>query len=516
MFVMSAKVENVRSSGFGAHVARFRKAQDGTFTVFGLFILVMMLVASGMAIDIVRHEQKRLRIQSTLDRAVLAAADLGQQIPAETVVQDYIDKANLGDITVTIPPATSANDIRDVKVKVNEDMDSLFLNMVGIPTMAINASSRAVEQVSNVEISMVLDISGTMRFASSAGGSRISHLRDAGEAFVDLVLTGPAANTTTVNLVPYAGQVNPGPYLFDAIGGVRTHAYSSCVQLEDADFQHTGLPFSSTMQVAHFNQWGIGSTTGPDWMQWGWCPSPASSVIVASNDATQLKTQIRNMPLHDGTGTHAGMKWGLALLDPSSNALFRDMDGQGMNYTADRFEDPNTQGGQPVTVTTNANFVADPFEDRPALWSDTNSKKYIVLMTDGAITDQFTPKYTGFNDLDAENTDNEQDYDNVDGIYYDYANATVAANNQRANMRSIQLTAKSENVANLKRVCDLAKAQNITIFTIGYEIGIGSTAEGEMKYCASTDSHYHRVEGLDITKTFESIAREIYDLRLVN
>lgn len=494
----------------------FQKDQNGTVTIFGLFILVMMLIVSGMAIDIVRHEQKRVRIQTTLDRAVLAAADLGQLNSPEAVVQDYIDKANLGSVTVTIPPATDELDLRRVQVKATQQSDSMFLNMVGIPSMAVNASSQAEEKVTNIEISLVLDISGSMRFASSAGNTKIFHLRNAAEDFVDLVLTGPSASTSTINLVPYAGQVNPGPFLFDAVGGVRQHRYSSCIQLEDADFLGSGLPTVSTTQVAHFMQWPI----APAFMQWGWCPSEDASIIVASNNHTELVDQIRNMPLHDGTGTHAGMKWGLALLDPTSNDEIRAMNGQSLSLVGETYDDPDEiPSGLPSltsSYTYPANLVLDAFEDRPAAWGSADTSKFIVLMTDGNITPQYTPKFRGYSDDDADVADNEPDADNVDGIHYDYENAQVEAQNQDGSLKSTLLTTRAQNVDNFKRVCDQARAEGIKVFTIAYEVADTSQAAGEMRYCATTDSDYHNVSGLDISKAFEAIAREIFALRLTN
>ena len=59
-----------------ATVAKFRAAEDGSMTVFTLFIFVMMLMVGGMAVDLMRFETQRAHLQNTLDSAALAATCL--------------------------------------------------------------------------------------------------------------------------------------------------------------------------------------------------------------------------------------------------------------------------------------------------------------------------------------------------------------------------------------------------------------------------------------------------------
>ncbi len=66
----------------------------------------------------------------------------------------------------------------------------------------------------------------------------------------------------------------------------------------------------------------------------------------------------------------------------------------------------------------------------------------------------------------------------------------------------------------LAAICSAAKAQNIEIFTIGFETSSASSAI--MQGCASSDAHHFDVNGLEISDAFTSIAREIHELRLTN
>ncbi len=62
------------SKRFGA---RFRRDEDGAIMLFSLFMFMMILFIGGSGVDLMRFETERAKLQSTLDRAVLAAADAG-------------------------------------------------------------------------------------------------------------------------------------------------------------------------------------------------------------------------------------------------------------------------------------------------------------------------------------------------------------------------------------------------------------------------------------------------------
>lgn len=462
--------------------ARFLRREDGTVLVFALFIILCMMLASGMAFDVVRTEVARSMLQNTLDRSVLAAADLDQTLEPEDVVTDYFDRVDLqeflGDTVVE-----EGLGFRTVTADASADMTTRFMRLAGVPVIKVPTVAQANETVENVEISLVLDTSGSMRF-----DDRITPLRAAATKFVDMVLDGRRAQDTTINLVPYAGQTNPGPILFSLLGGVRDHNQSSCLFMENADFLHTGLPVSSHRQVPHFMKWDIAWSH----MDWGWCPRDANRIRVHSNNATELKTFINTMKLHDGTGTQVGMKWALALLDPTS----RDE----------------------VTLLRQAGGAPASAENRPLDWDEPSGQKFIVLMTDGLITDQFEPKYTGIRDIDSDSYDNEaNDRDDIDGIDHDILNAELELDFQkdtegRTGRYTKTVSSRSTNLANFYRMCDAAKAKGIIIYTIAFEAPAG--ASEEMRNCASTPANFFEVSQVEIGAAFSSIARQINQLRL--
>ena len=140
--------------------SRFGRDEDGSVIVFTLFILVLMLVVSGMAVDFMRFESRRSMLQGTVDRAVLAAADLDQTLDPAAVVQDYFDINGFGDALVGTPAIVDDGSYRSVSATGVITLDTYFLRLIGMDTMNASATSTAIEGVGNIEVSLVLDVSG--------------------------------------------------------------------------------------------------------------------------------------------------------------------------------------------------------------------------------------------------------------------------------------------------------------------------------------------------------------------
>ncbi|MEM0935325.1 MAG: Tad domain-containing protein [Pseudomonadota bacterium] len=457
-------------------LTNFCADEDGAMLSWGLFTTLGIFMATGLGLSMQLYEVYRTQLQNTLDRAVLAATDLDQPLEAEEVIADYVMRAGMAG-ALKNSDVTEGLNFRTSTADAGFDMNTIFVP--GQQYWDVDATSTAFESVTDVEISLVLDISGTMRFEN-----RLEPLEDAAVEFVQMVLEGDRAEGTTVSVVPYSGQVNPGPLLFDEMGGERLHDNSSCVYLEREEFDHTGFPDSSSTQVPHFHKWNV------DWefMDWGWCPSEHMRIRPLQNDVVALETFLRSMRLHDGTGTHNGMRYGLALLDPASESVLDVLEGTGEMPTM--------------------------AYDRPRAWDATDSVKYIVLMTDGQITDQFIPKYYEFRDPDEDDEDNESgDVDDIDGIDHEKLNAEVETNNQNSSIgKDEKLTSRNENLADFYKACDAAKANDVIVFTIAFEAPEG--AKTEMRNCASSINHYFDVDQLEIGAAFSSIARTINQLRL--
>lgn len=427
------------------------------------FLLIPMTLCAGGAVDLLRHEQIRVALQDSLDRGVLAAAALNQPNSARSTIEGYLKTVSFGTpIALTVTEDRQINS-RRVAATAMVAYPTTFLGLAGIRTLTVPAKASAQETRQNVEMSLVLDISGSMY-----DNQGMVQLKPAAKNFVDAVLKEDTRAVTSVSIVPFAGQVNLGEGVFDYLASQknqpqnwkydRRHRLSSCFEMLDTDFGSAGMPFwPDRDQVPHFTFYNLNSTGKKPW----WCPTDDASISYLSNDPVYLKKRIDALQPFDGTGTAYAMKWAQLLLDPAMQST--------------------------VTAIANRKLAPVPtsFVGRPAAFNDPDTLKFLVLMTDGQIAFQPRPKDDSIDVL----TDRS-----VNGIHKEIFSGRVEDQ--------------------YKRVCDYSKSKGITIFTIAFKISDNNVAK-KLAACASNPSFAYRVDGLDIAKAFQSIASAIQKLKLI-
>ena len=224
----------------------------------------------------------------------------------------------------------------------------------------------------------------------------------------------------------------------------------SCIELQPSDLEAAGLPSEGLYpQLARFSYW-TSPVTNP------WCPQSELRVRYASNDREALNDAIDGFTsLSDGTGTHYAMKYALDLLEPSSNGDCNALRGAGL--------------------------LGSDFVDRPLPHG--SSQKYIVLMTDGGVSDEYRPNDVYEPTLETERL-------NLD------SSKVFRSRNRNASFDLFQ------------DVCSLAKHEDrdVIVYTIAMD---SSTAEDQLRDCASSPSHFFAVSSGDIEEVFEAIARSL-------
>ncbi len=450
--------------------------QRGGITPLMLVLFIGLILTTGIALDLARYESERSDLQNALDRGVLAAASLSQTLDAETTVNEYLDTRMLSHDPLAVRVISQdAIDARRVDASAIYDMDTTFLRMAGMGGMSVPAVSAAAQQTEHLEVSLVVDISGSMarEFTGGTGFKRLDVMRSSAANFVDAVLTPSAITTTTMSLVPYSGHVNAG-VLFDHFNTSRVHTFSSCNEFTDTDFDTSALPAADSRgQVPHFQWFTFEGGRGHE-ADWGWCPSDDQALVPFSNDPDVLKNQINGLVGHDGTGTPNGMKWGLGLLDPSIQPLTQAM--------------------------VDAGLVEPGFANRPVAFNTPDTLKILVVMTDGNIRYQQRPR--------PENYNSQGEIDH-------WANNRLTSSYATLNTSSKRNTDEALQSSRFLALCSLAKQAGVIVFTIGFDISVGSDAYSEMRNCASSPSHFYDVDGLDLDAAFQQIATNITKLKLV-
>ncbi|WP_339929686.1 TadE/TadG family type IV pilus assembly protein [Yoonia sp. 208BN28-4] len=480
---------------------QFGRDENGSMIVFSLYLLVVMLILGGMAVDFMRFESRRSMLQGVSDRAALAGASLRNSSTdeeAEAIALDYFVKAGLDQYLVGQPTASGGDDAnyRAVQVKAEMELDTFFLKLVGIDALTAGSSSKAIEGVGNVEISLVVDISGSMRETTHdengtpLAQTKMQALQEAAKAFTAAIFTEQHRGKISLSLVPYSADVNIGPTLFGRVTNKQhDHDYSHCLNIPDSEFASPAWNTSLTYtQVQHFQYYdrddGTASISNPV------CPRYTQErVIFMSQNKDNIDDQIELLAPRNSTSIHLGLKWGAALLDPSTRAM--------------------VAGGQ------EGEFSGRPFDYPSATNPDSRTEKFIVLMTDG--DNQWSYR------LDDEHYDTPSEIAHWEDYNLDNWTANYATNTTRDDWTYVRYTApkylelygiEGESDADqlTKNLCDAAKLKGIQIHTIAFEAT--SAGESLMSYCASSPSHYHNASGSELVSIFEAIAAQITDLRL--
>lgn len=398
----------------------FRSEEEGGVTIFVISLFILMIIFGGIAVDVMRFEWRRVTLQETMDRAMLASANLvvpPNQTP-ESVAQNWFDVAGLGDeLTVdytlnTLDGEATANSRRVVGQATVRSYNH-FMHMVDIPWFQSRVSSAAEQGVSNIEVIMALDITGSMG-ESSGSTTKIAALRQAATNFVNILKFSRDANGAytipkdpnnliSIGMVPYSSNVNVPVALRQQFNVQHLSSWDfqpnqgvprvNCLEISPDTFGTMALSQSNPISMAAVTNAGASdpglavtlpgatNTNGANGgvVNRGYTAPVATDYASASNmchhgdntatgadesgsnliqlpttDISTLRTQINQLIPRGNTSIAVGMRWATALIDESARPI----------YTALRGGVPGMAG-------------------RPAANNDSETRKIIVLMTDG-------------------------------------------------------------------------------------------------------------------------------------
>ncbi len=358
-------------------VKRFNHDERGAMAFIILFFFIMMLMFGGIAVDVMRFETRRVAMQQTMDRAALAAANLNNAVTATAVVNDYFAKADLGAglnmVNFTAPTVTtSGNGVTSKKVEVSSRVRSnnFFMHLLNVDYLEGPAATTAEQGVAQIEVILVLDVSGSMN-----DNGKIAALRTSATNFVNKIKDLDALNQVSVGIVPYNAQVNLGPLLrgqFNAThipvenGNVLSPVTNvNCLQLPSTIFDSTAIPTTLALPMVSYADTNSDSDDvgAAAWnsVDYGThilnssnpCnPTTRRTVLMPTKTRAPILNHISNLTAGGNTSIFLGMRWGVALIDESARPI----------YTA--IADVSVAG-------------------RPADNTDQRTRKIIILMTDG-------------------------------------------------------------------------------------------------------------------------------------
>ncbi len=585
MNAMNALVTRQREPGLPTQlIRRFVADQNGSLTIFALVLFVLMVFMGGLAIDLMRYEQTRTALQNTLDRATLASASLTQTLNPADVVTDYFTKAGmvqyLNSVTVTeglnfrnvVADASAAtnpfflNMLQDGKITADRDTKYAVNKMDSRKQLDAVGHSMAEQRISNVEITLVLDVSGSM-----GSNNRLVNLKSAAKEFVSSILTKDVESKIAIAIVPFNSQVNVNADLLSKYtnrSNASGTANVNCIDLPAAMYNQTSIPTNTPLSMsAHADGWTISlnyydyhydyySATDANWakpyvvsghfINNSCPPEPQNMIALPSRSITTLQSQINNLYAIGGTSIDTGFKWGLAMMDPTLRSAYSSL----------------ISGGK----------IPSSLSGRPFDYTDPEAMKVIVVMTDGENTsrDQVGENYkSGLSSI------YKSSYDGQYSIRFQTGRPGVAGSNEyyvphknawqnkpytrdgstsytatqqtwpqvwsamRVKYVAWQFYARALSGGDynqmpgifdtwmstlatsfdgttmdtqLNNLCTMAKTNKVIVYGIAFEAPpVGQTA---ISKCATSSAHYFNASGIQISTAFRAIASNISQLRL--
>lgn len=539
----------------GRPLRRFRRGEDGSLLVFGLFLFATFFLMSGMAVDLMRTENRRTALSQSLDRCALNAAALRQTLDPATVVRDCVDRdgmlPHLTDVIVT-----NGTGQRSVEARGEISLETMFMHASGVDVIDINARSVAEQRATNIEIALVLDVSGSM------AGSKLSSLKTSAKNFVSTVLANNT-NRISIAIVPYNGQVNLGQSLrtkFNVthVPGLPATANVNCVDMPSSVYTNTGiartLPMPATGWADAFTTLSsfptTHSTTGrAPTASNVWCPPSTVNVVRLQDDnIAAMHAYIDNLTAIGATSINAGMKWGGAMLDPEFRSVvneyvdagvipseFRDrpfdyskrdalkivvLMTDGENFGDVRLNDNYRVGDSPIFKGTDGNYSIQFTSGRPAV---AGTNQFWVPHLNSNAGEWRSAAWSGGTRMTWQQVWQEL---NVSWTaWHLYARALGTSSSTRStqyntwfnNFRSQRgsSTSTPEMDAELQQICGLTKQQGVLIYGIAFSAP--TRGANAVKGCASSEGHFFNSTSTNqLNAAFQAIATNITQLRLVN
>ena len=202
---------------------RFAASSRGNVAMlFALSLPVLVMITMG-GVDINRAATVKGNLQDALDAAALAAARSQAVSDADlTTIGTKALRANLANYPdITLASATfTLNSDQVVISNATVNVKTLVANIVLPPygrllddTIPVGAHSEVNRSSKNIEVGLVLDITGSM------AGQRIIDLRAAATQLVDIVVQSvQSPYYTRMAIIPYSIGVNMGSYATGARG----------------------------------------------------------------------------------------------------------------------------------------------------------------------------------------------------------------------------------------------------------------------------------------------------------
>ncbi len=542
--------------------SRFARNEDGSILIFVLFVFTTMALVGGTAIDLARHETMRASMQYNLDRAVLAAASLKQSKVPDAVVADYMSKANtMEPVSVSTTYDVGLN-FRTVSATATAELNTMFMNMAGIDSLPITVTSSAEERIPKLEVSLVLDVSGSM-----ASNHKLANLKVAAKEFVSTLLNGVEDDQVAISIIPFSNSVSPSQGIFDQLNVNVKHDYSRCLDFSEEDFESVAIdPDQMQEQAIYTSLWGGWQNLNESGLT---CNTDENFQIMPySGNETELHDKIDSLVANGWTAGHLGIKWGAALLDPAfkpvATGLIADgkinpgfenipadygefdtlkvliLMGDGANTYEFRmgedFNGENSDIWEVIYAEQIFSYAYHKYKASKVSYSESKcgKSKWVCVYTAGPEKSAYyldDPDSSYFFDIENNRWIRGSEFNDLNKTLKGWISSTRLSWGKAWGLMPAQWydnivgggkafsdlvygTGRTSDEADdaMEASCTAARDKGLVVYTIGFETS--SYTSDKLRACASTPAHYYDAVGIQISEVFSQIAASIQKLKL--
>lgn len=291
-------------------LSSFTRDTKGNVAIIAAFSLLPVLMAVGAAVDYSRIFSVRSTMTSALDAAVISAAKgLSSGALLDADVEDHI-KAMVAANTsasglrgLTYSVSNIANDSKNGTLSANIEtvLTMSLMSLAHIDSQKISASVEATYGNHQVELTMMLDVTGSMY------GSKIAALKTAAKDAVKILLPSNMKNKTKtrIGLVPYSYSINAGKYADNVTNNLSTRCVTERGGAEAfSDASPVSFPVGADPRAVDYNR----------------CPSQAIRPLTSKRK--KLLQDISSYSAGGYTAGHLGIAWSYYMLSPKWNAIW--------------------------------------------------------------------------------------------------------------------------------------------------------------------------------------------------
>jgi Flp pilus assembly protein TadG len=467
--------------------------------VVGMATVPMMLIM-GAAVDFENASNTHTELQSSVDSAALFAATLTETSndALTTKSKPYFDSnfnatGASGSGSSATYNVTSVGD--SITATASIPVNNAFMKLAGLPTTTVSATSVVKKAGINLEVSLVLDNTGSMGWINAkTGNSAIFDLKAAATKFIDQVVPDTQGNYyTKVAAIPYNVGVNMGSSAAADIArdpvapgasltpGYQDYYFMPVAPVKEAK-NNSGVWQNNCVHDANHNCYATGTITncvtertgaqaftdasaityplGRQYVVGGASASNGCSVTPMrplSTSKSDLKNTIAAMAAANNTVGQVGISWGWYTLSPNIG-LF-----SGVSVPA---------GYDKLTASDYTQRV----------------KKIMILMTDG----EYNSAY-------------------ADGVMSGKLNYVNYTDSKVIN----KVPDNGDPFVQSKAMCSAIKASGVELYVITFQLDKTKPERVDLTTSCATDSkHLIDADNTSLDAAFSKIANQLQEMRI--